>query len=306
VTSRGLKGIGYVANYGGPLLLLYFLWLLAFLHGKNISITIPTGVGLGSAAFITYVAVQTNWWATVALNISDLSRGLKKNAKTYGDYINEINSHKKNVDKLSKEIWELGEKSKELEKEFKDADNKLRKWKKVWPVLDTLDKLWKGLSIVSDAGDLQNEANKAGIKLTDEEALVWATFQNTISDLVSSNPVDEFADKVWDAAKYLAEKFGKKEWADKIDERKDKLTLWWNVKQVVKFAITTDDKTMVDMLKVYDEMYQEESKNAWVVKKAWAFTKYKVISTWYHFGVMATKWVIKWWWKLIWWVKSWF
>ncbi|MEB3756889.1 MAG: cytosine permease [Desulfurococcales archaeon] len=82
VTSRGLKGIGYVANYGGPLLLLYFLWLLVFLHGKNISITLPTGVGLGSAAFITYVAVQTNWWATVALNISDLSRGLKKNVKT--------------------------------------------------------------------------------------------------------------------------------------------------------------------------------------------------------------------------------
>jgi hypothetical protein len=30
----------------------------------------------------------------------------------------------------------------------------------------------------------------------------------------------------------------------------------------VKFAITTDDKTMTDMLEVYDEMYQEEAKNA--------------------------------------------
>ncbi|MCE4614841.1 MAG: cytosine permease [Desulfurococcales archaeon] len=82
VTSRGLKGIGYVANYGGPLLLLYFLWLLVFLHGKNINVIIPTGVGVGSTAFMTYIAVQTNWWATVALNISDLSRGLKKNSKT--------------------------------------------------------------------------------------------------------------------------------------------------------------------------------------------------------------------------------
>ncbi len=82
VTSKGLKGIGYVANYGGPLLLLYFLWLLLFLHGKNINITLPAGVGLDSAAFITYVAVQTNWWATVALNISDLSRGLRKNKTT--------------------------------------------------------------------------------------------------------------------------------------------------------------------------------------------------------------------------------
>lgn len=82
VMSKGLKGIGYVANYGGPLLLLYFAWLLYFLHGQNAKLALPGGVGLTSTAFITYIAVQTNWWATVALNISDLSRGLKKSKGT--------------------------------------------------------------------------------------------------------------------------------------------------------------------------------------------------------------------------------
>ncbi|MEB3780852.1 MAG: cytosine permease [Desulfurococcales archaeon] len=82
VMARGLRGIGKVATYGGPLLLLYFLWLLAFLAGQEVEVKLPQGVPYTSGEFATYLAVQTNWWATVALNISDLSRGLKTDKKT--------------------------------------------------------------------------------------------------------------------------------------------------------------------------------------------------------------------------------
>ncbi|MCE4612327.1 MAG: cytosine permease [Desulfurococcales archaeon] len=82
VMARGLRGIGIVASYGGPLLLLYFVWLLAFMARQEVAVEVPEGVPYTSPGFLTYLAVQTNWWATVALNISDLSRGLKADKRT--------------------------------------------------------------------------------------------------------------------------------------------------------------------------------------------------------------------------------
>ncbi|MEW5723140.1 MAG: cytosine permease, partial [Thermodesulfobacteriota bacterium] len=81
VMRFGLKGIGAVANWAGPLMLLYFIWLVFFLAGSpefapNIPNLYVSKVGYFSLGFLTYLAVQTNWWATVALNISDLSRGI--------------------------------------------------------------------------------------------------------------------------------------------------------------------------------------------------------------------------------------
>ncbi|HVP22661.1 MAG TPA: cytosine permease [Conexivisphaerales archaeon] len=77
VMGAGLKGIGMVADYGGPLMLLYFVWLVWFISTKTSSFNIPAGVGLGSGAFAVMLGIQTNWWATMAINISDLSRGAK-------------------------------------------------------------------------------------------------------------------------------------------------------------------------------------------------------------------------------------
>lgn len=78
--GAGLKGIGIVADYGGPLMLLYFVWLVYFISTQPSSTVfkIPAGAGFASAAFITMLGIQTNWWATMAINISDLSRGAKK------------------------------------------------------------------------------------------------------------------------------------------------------------------------------------------------------------------------------------
>ena len=76
VMMKGLRGIGFVAKYGGPLMFLYFVWLLFYMRGHAGETVFPAGVALTSSAFLSYLAVQTNWWATVALNISDLSRGL--------------------------------------------------------------------------------------------------------------------------------------------------------------------------------------------------------------------------------------
>jgi NCS1 family nucleobase:cation symporter-1 len=79
VMRYGLKAIGKVADYAGPLMLLYFIWLVYFLSTTP-GFGSPWGVstaGYFSISFLLYLAVQTNWWATVALNISDLTRGIK-------------------------------------------------------------------------------------------------------------------------------------------------------------------------------------------------------------------------------------
>ncbi len=72
----GVEGIGLAASVAGPLLLLYFAWLAWWLHtsGSAASAEAPEGVGLLSLPFLVYLAIQTNWWATVAVNMSDLSR----------------------------------------------------------------------------------------------------------------------------------------------------------------------------------------------------------------------------------------
>ncbi len=81
VMRLGLRGIGRVADFGGPLMLLYFIWLVWFLAGTpefapNIPKLFISTASYFSMNFLIYLAVQTNWWATVALNISDLSRGI--------------------------------------------------------------------------------------------------------------------------------------------------------------------------------------------------------------------------------------
>ncbi len=82
----GLQGIGKMANWAGPILLIYFIWLVIFLAtGTQFKANTPTlwvsKVGYFSLPFAAYLAVQTNWWATVALNISDISRGINPQKK---------------------------------------------------------------------------------------------------------------------------------------------------------------------------------------------------------------------------------
>ncbi len=82
VMRKGLSGIGKMADFAGPILLLYFIWLTYFLisqpkFSSHLGEALQGKAGWFSLSFLTYLAVQTNWWATVALNISDLSRGLK-------------------------------------------------------------------------------------------------------------------------------------------------------------------------------------------------------------------------------------
>jgi NCS1 family nucleobase:cation symporter-1 len=89
VMRFGLTGIGKMADYAGPVMLIYYIWLVYFLWGKpefaaNIPKLYESKVAYFSMPFLIYLAVQTNWWATVAVNISDLSRGIHpKNSKAF-------------------------------------------------------------------------------------------------------------------------------------------------------------------------------------------------------------------------------
>ncbi len=81
VMRLGLRAIGKMANYAGPLMLIYFIWLVWFLastpeFAERVPHLFVKSVSYFSLPFLTYLAVQTNWWATVAMNISDLSRGI--------------------------------------------------------------------------------------------------------------------------------------------------------------------------------------------------------------------------------------
>jgi NCS1 family nucleobase:cation symporter-1 len=77
----GLQGIGQMANWAGPIMLVYFIWLVVWLLTRaefqpNIPKLWTSNVRYLSLPFFAYLAVQTNWWATVALNISDISKGI--------------------------------------------------------------------------------------------------------------------------------------------------------------------------------------------------------------------------------------
>ncbi len=82
----GLQGIGKMANWAGPIMLVYFVWLVIFLLTRgefkpNIPTLWVSKAGYLTLPFLAYLAVQTNWWATVALNISDISRGINPQKK---------------------------------------------------------------------------------------------------------------------------------------------------------------------------------------------------------------------------------
>jgi len=74
VYSRGAAFAGRAAALAGPLMLAYFAWLAATAPSDWAG---ASGVDWGSAAFLAYLAVQTNWWATVAVNASDLTRAAR-------------------------------------------------------------------------------------------------------------------------------------------------------------------------------------------------------------------------------------
>ena len=82
----GLQGIGQMANWAGPIMLVYFVWLVIWLLTRgefkpNIPTLWVSKAAWFSVPFFLYLAVQTNWWATVALNISDISRGINPQKK---------------------------------------------------------------------------------------------------------------------------------------------------------------------------------------------------------------------------------
>jgi NCS1 family nucleobase:cation symporter-1 len=75
---KGLRGVSRMIDFIGPLLLIYFLWLSLYLvqHQAPALASTPSSMSLLSKSFALYLAIQTNFWATMSLNISDLSRGL--------------------------------------------------------------------------------------------------------------------------------------------------------------------------------------------------------------------------------------
>jgi NCS1 family nucleobase:cation symporter-1 len=75
---RRIKGIKYLDTIAGPLLLIFFtgytLYLLCWSPFVGKALPIYNGIGWASSNFFLAIAVQTAWWGTIALNISDICR----------------------------------------------------------------------------------------------------------------------------------------------------------------------------------------------------------------------------------------
>ncbi|GEM_PF-285637 len=83
VGYRKIQGIKWLDNIAGPLLLAFFLWFVWYLGtlkglpGSWEQVYGGKGVGWLSQNFFLMVAVQTAWWGTIALNVSDICRYCK-------------------------------------------------------------------------------------------------------------------------------------------------------------------------------------------------------------------------------------
>ena len=78
VYRRGIAAVGRAASIAGTLLLAYLAWLAISQQGTlELASASRPGVPWLSAAFLGYLAIQTNWWATVAVNASDLTRAAR-------------------------------------------------------------------------------------------------------------------------------------------------------------------------------------------------------------------------------------
>ncbi len=79
VGFKKIKGIKYLDVVAGPLLLLFFAWFVSYLYtlpelpGGPVPIWEGTA-GWISTEFFLAIAVQTAWWSTIALNVSDICR----------------------------------------------------------------------------------------------------------------------------------------------------------------------------------------------------------------------------------------
>lgn len=82
VTAVGYKkiaGIKYLDIFAGPILMIFFLWFTLYLYidpnvPKNPIPMWESKVSWVSGEFFLAIAVQTAWWSTIALNVSDICR----------------------------------------------------------------------------------------------------------------------------------------------------------------------------------------------------------------------------------------
>lgn len=90
VGMKKIKGIKILDSISGPLLLIFFAWFVWYLTLQFPGKAVPMWagkVGWLSSNFFLAVAVQTAWWGTIALNVSDICRYNKSTKSLYVGHI---------------------------------------------------------------------------------------------------------------------------------------------------------------------------------------------------------------------------
>ena len=263
----------------------------------------------------TYQQIIKNWkdrkdlaiWKRYLLNEEyKIHKVLKENAKNLKEYMDEMKYYNKKAKKLQKEIEELERINKATKNLKEDAEKIVKNYKNLSKLINVVDKLQSAVSILSDAGEFQDAAKQEWVKLDDGSAIVASTLDNTLWNLLNDNPWDQAVQVVWDALEKVWDKLGIEDMKDIWEKFKKEWSVWWQIKQAIEYAVTTDEKTFEDMKEEYDRVYQEEVKNAWVLKKSVVFLKYKVVWKAYYRWIRWLSKTIRWTGSLINKIKSWF
>jgi hypothetical protein len=171
-------------------------------------------------------------------------------------------------------------------------------------LIKTFDYLSTALDVVDTAWEFQQKALAENVKLDNSTAMLASVLNNSMWNFLSSNPWDETANLIGEWLSKVGSFFDSSTLKNIWNSIKDNLTLGWNFKQTIEFAVTTSDKTFELMKNEYDYLYKQESKNKGIMWKTYTYLKYKVVGKTYYYGVKLTSKIIKGvgklWNKLVW------
>jgi len=233
-----------------------------------------------------------------------------------------LQKHKNAQKILADEAWKLNNKLNNMKKSYykytktkkilkspdsdviKQAKSELSYLKTADKLIKTFDYLSTALDVVDTAWEFQQKALAENVKLDNSTAMLASVLNNSMWNFLSSNPWDETANLIGEWLSKVWSFFDSSTLKNIWNSIKDNLTLGWNFKQTIEFAVTTSDKTFELMKNEYDYLYKQESKNKGIMWKTYTYLKYKVVGKTYYYGVKLTSKIIKGvgklWNKLVW------
>ena len=120
-----------------------------------------------------------------------------------------------------------------MEQAAKEAEENLKRLKKVWKVINVLDKISSAAEFWTDSADLQWKAKAEWVTLTDWQAIAAVALKNTLTNLVNDNPYDQVVNNVADVIQKIWDKF----WSQKIKNLAKAIKENWTISSHINQVI---------------------------------------------------------------------